>query len=204
MSTGAEWYTESEVDPIDDTRSAMALRVERPGQWTRSGRYRFLILKCKEPRPNEKPSLHAVIGWNISAKDLMHPVDAERLDASRTTTGMLTRFGDEQAQSWTYERVGTANEMFWTIPHDMDRFLRETRKATEVALRLEHGVAGTQTTVFDLTGSARVIDAMESGCKPPGQSRAPLNTRRQEDTTAPDRLIPPPSAPDTLLRDLER
>ena len=70
-----------------------------------------------------------------------------------------------------------------TFPHDMDRFLREAKRATEVALRLEHDVTGTQTTVFNLTGSARVINAMESGCELPSQPRTPLNTRRQEDAT---------------------
>ena len=30
-SAGAEWYTESETDPIDDTRSAVAVRAERSG-----------------------------------------------------------------------------------------------------------------------------------------------------------------------------
>ena len=85
--------------------------------------------------------------------------------------------------SWTYERVEKGNELFVTFPHDMDRFLREAKRATEVALRLEHDATGTQTTVFNLTGSVRVINAMESGCELPSQPRTPLNTRRQEDAT---------------------
>ena len=199
-SAGAEWYTESETDPVDDTRSAVAMRTERSGPWTRTGRYRLLILFCEQPRPNEKPSLHAAIAWNMTAEDLLNP-DADRQDASRTT-GMLTRFGDGQARSWTYERVDKGNELFVTFPHDMDRFLKEAKRATEVALRLEHDVTGTQTTVFNLTGSARVINAMESGCELPSQPRTPLNTRRQEDSTTligpaplsppPQRLLPPP------------
>ncbi len=55
----------------------------------------------------------------------------------------------------------------------MDRFLRVAKKATEVALRLEHDATGTITTVFDLMGSARVINAMESGCESLGQPRTP-------------------------------
>ena len=137
------------------------------------------MLSCKEPRPNEKPSLHAVITWNTTAGNLLDPVDTEWQDASRTTTEILTRFGDERAQSWTYDRVGTGNEMFATIPHDMDRFLKEAKKAGKVALRVEHDVTGTQTTVFDFTGSARVINAMESGCRSPSQPRTPGDTRRQ-------------------------
>ncbi|MDE0211217.1 MAG: hypothetical protein OXJ64_15200 [Boseongicola sp.] len=199
LSAGTDWHTEISTDPIDDTRSAIALRIERPGPWTRTGRYRLLILFCEEPRPKEKPSLYAVIAWNMSAEDLLNP-DANRQDASRTT-GMLTRFGDEQARRWTYERVEKGNELFVTFPHDMDRFLKEAKRAAEVALRVEHDVTGTQTTVFDLTGSARVIDAMQSGCELPDQPRTPqtLNARQQEDSTAPPppppvRLLPPPSS----------
>ena len=164
-SSGPEWYTTSSIDPIDDTRSAVALRLESPGQWTRAGRHRLLLLFCEEQRPNEKPDIRALVAWNISAEDFSKPVDAIRQDESRTTMGILTRFGDEQAQSWTYERVGKGKELFATIPHDMDHFLKEAKKATEVALRLENEVKDTQTTVFDLTGSARVIEAMESGCR---------------------------------------
>lgn len=58
--------------------------------------------------------------------------------------------------------------MFITISHDMDRFLKEARRVTEVALRVEHEMTGAETAVFDLTGSPRVIDAMEIGCKSPG------------------------------------
>ena len=190
-STGAEWYTESSTDPIDDTRSAIALRVERPGPWTRTGRYRLLILFCEEPRPKEKPALHAVVAWNMSAEDLLKPVDVERQEASRTTTEILTRFGDEQAQSWTYERVGTANEMFLTIPHEMDRFLREAKRATEVALRLEHDETGKETTVFDLTGSARVMNAMESGCKLLGPA---ANAAQHSAAGRPDKADQPSTA----------
>ncbi|MDE0241037.1 MAG: cell envelope integrity protein TolA [bacterium] len=180
-SSGHEWYTTSSIDPIDDTRSAVALRLERPGQWTRAGRHRLLLLFCKEQRPNEKPDLHAAVAWNLSAEDLSKPVDENRQDESRTTMGILTRFGDEQARSWTYERVGKGKELFVTIPLDRDRFLEETKRATEVAMRLEHEVKGTQTTVFDLAGSARVIKAMEGGCNSPSESRVPLNARRQQE-----------------------
>ena len=192
-SEGAEWYTQSSIDPIDDTRSAVALRLERPGEWTKAGRHRLLLLFCEEKRPNEKPDLHAAIAWNMSAEDLTKPVAVNRHDESRTMMGMLARFGDEQAQSWTYDRIGTGNELFVTLPHDMDRFLKEAKRATEVALRLEHEVEGVQTTVFDLTGSARVINAMESGCSSPSQPRTPLNAWRQE--VAPTPSSPPPSAP---------
>ena len=193
MSAGAEWYTENETDPIDDTRSAVAVRAERPGPWTRTGRYRLLILFCEEPRLNEKPSLYAAIVWNMAAKDLLN-LDANWQGASRTT-GMLTRFGDGQARRWTYDRVEKGNELFVTFPHDMDRFLREAKRAAEVALRVEHDVTGTQTTVFDLTGSTRVINAMESGCELASQPRTPLNTWWQEDSTtlfSPAPLLPPP------------
>ena len=193
-SADAEWYTTSSIDPIDDTRSAVALRLERPGQWTRAGRHRLLLLYCEEMRTNEKPDLHAAIAWNMSAENLSKPVEANRQDKSRTTMGILTRFGNEQAQSWTYERIETDNELFVTFPRDMDRFLKEAKRATEVALRLEHEVKGTQTTVFDLTGSARVIKAMESGCNSPSQPRTPLNARRQEAAPTPS-SPPPPSAP---------
>ena len=193
-STDAEWYTTSSIDPIDDTRSAIALRLERPGQWTRAGRHRLLLLFCEEKPPNEKPDLHAAIAWNMSAENLSKSVEENRYDESRTAMGILTRFGHEQAQSWTYERIGTGNELFVTIPHDMDRFLIEAKRANEVALRVEHEVKGTQTTVFDLAGSARVIKAMESGCNSPSKSRTPLNSRRQE--AAPTLSSPPPpSAP---------
>ena len=181
--------------PIDDTRSAVALRLERSGQWTRAGRHRLLLLFCEEQRPNEKPDLHAAIAWNMSAENLSKPVDANRDDESRTTMGILTRFGDEQARDWTYERVGKGNELFVTIPHDMDRFLKEAKRATEVALRVEHEVKGTQTTVFDLTGSARVIKAMEGGCNSPSQPPTPLNARRQE--AAPTTGTPPPPSTPT-------
>ncbi len=200
LSAGAEWYTESETDPIDDTRSVVALRLERPGQWTRTGRHRLLFLSCEEPRPNEEPSLQAVIAWNMTAGNLLDPVDVEWQDASPTTTEILTRFGDERAQNWTYDHVGTGNEMFATIPHDVDRFLTKAKRATEVALRVEHDVTGTQTTVFDLTGSARVIEAMENGCKSPGRppsKRKPRSPRKRKPKPAPDAF-------DTLLRDLER
>ena len=193
-SADAEWYTTSSIDPIDDTRSAFALRLESPGQWTRAGRHRLLLLSCKEKRPNEKPDIRAAIAWNMSAENFSKPVEANRQGESRTTTGILTRFGDEQAQSWTYERVWKGNELFVTFPHDMARFLEEAKRATEVALRLEHEVKGTQTTVFDLTGSARVIKAMESGCNSPSQPRSPLSARHQEATPTPS-SPPPPSAP---------
>ena len=179
---GGEWYTSSETDPIDDTRSALALRAESPGSWTRTGRYRLLGLFCKEPQAGEGPDLGAGIFWNVRMDDLLNP-DAEQQDATPRTTGILTRFGDEQARRWTYERIETGNEMFVTFPHDMDRFLREAKKATEVALRLEHDVTGTHTTVFDLTGSARVISAMESGCetpRPTGTLRVEAEKRKAE------------------------
>ena len=194
-SSGPEWYTRSSIDPIDDTRSVIALRLERPGQWTRAGRHRLLLLFCEERRLNEKPDLRAAVAWNMSAEDLSKPVDENRQDGSRTTMEILTRFGDEQARSWTYERVGKGNELFTTIPHDVDRFLKEAKRATEVALRLEHDVKGTQTTVFDLTGSARVIKSMESGCNPPSQPRTPLSARRQE--AAPTPSSPPPASAPT-------
>ena len=166
---GGEWYTSSETDPIDDTRSAFALRAESPGSWTRAGRYRLLGLFCEEPQAGEDPDLGAGIFWNVRMDDLLN-FDAEQQDATSRTTGILTRFGDEQARRWTYERVEAGNDMFVTFPHDMDRFLREAKKATEAALRLEHDVTGTHTTVFDLTGSARVINAMANGCETPRQT----------------------------------
>ena len=86
------------------------------------------------------------------------------------TMGMLTRFGDEQARKWWYERVEKGNELFVTIPHDMDRFLRESERASQVALRIEYEAKGTETTVFDLTGSARIINTMEMGCNSLGES----------------------------------
>ena len=193
-SEGGEWYSTSSIDPIDDTRSAVALRLERQGQWTRAGRHRLLLLFCEEQRPNEKPDLHAAIAWNLSAENLSRPVDANRDNESRKTMGILTRFGDEQARNWSYERVEKGDELFVTIPHDMDHFLREAKRATEVALRLEHEVKGTQTTVFDLTGSARLIEAMEGGCNSPSQPRTPLGARRQEAAPTPSTL-PPRSAP---------
>ena len=76
----------------------------------------------------------------------------------------------------------------------MNRFLEEAKRATEVALRVEHEVKGSQTTVFDLTGSARVIKAMEGGCNSPSQPRTPLNARRQEATPTTG-TPPPPSTP---------
>ena len=201
-SSGHEWYTESSIDPIDDTRSSVALRLERPGQWTRAGRDRLLLLFCKEQRPNEKPDLHAVVAWNMNAEDLSNLVDENRQDESRTTMGILTRFGDEQARSWTYERVRKGKELFVTIPLDIDRFLEEAKRATDVALRLEHEVKGTQTTVFDLAGSARVIKAMEGGCNSPGESRVPLNVRRQQEA-APTPSAEP-NAPAPLIGPLRR
>ncbi len=84
--------------------------------------------------------------------------------------GMLTRFGDEQARRWWYERVEKRNELFVTIPHDMDRFLRELERASQVALRIKYEAKGTETTVFDLTGSARIINTMEMGCNLLGES----------------------------------
>ena len=192
-SEGAEWHAQSSIDPIDDSRSAIAVRLERPGNWTRTGRPRLLLLFCDEKRPYEKPDVHAAIAWNISAENLSKLVEANREDVSRTTMGMLTRFGDEQAQSWTYERIGVGSELFVTLPRNMDRFLQEAKRTTEVALRLEHEMEGTQTTVFDLTGSARVIKAMESGCNLPSQPRTPLNARRQESTPTPS-SPPQPSA----------
>ena len=174
-SEGAEWYTESSIDPIDDTRSVVALRLERPGHWTRAERHRLMLLYCRERRPDEKPDLKAAIVWNIGAEDLSKPVDPNRDDESRATMEILTRFGDEPARSWTCERVAKGDELFGTIPLDMDRFLEETKRAAEVALRFEHEVKGTQTTVFDLAGSARLIKAMESGCNSPSESRETLN-----------------------------
>jgi len=189
-SEGAEWHAQSSIDPIDDTRSAVAVRLERPGKWTRAGRHRLLLLFCEEKRPNEKPDVHAAIAWNIN---LSKPVEANQQNLSRTTMGMLTRFGDEQAQSWTYERIGVGNELFVTLPHDMDRFLQEAKRTTEVALRHEHEVKGTETTVFNLTGSARVIKAMKSGCNLPSQPRTPLNAQRLKVTPTPS-SPPQPSA----------
>ena len=190
-SEGAQWYTTSSIDPIDDTRSAVALRLERPGQWTRTGRHRLLLLFCEEQRPNEKPDLHAAIAWNMSAENLSKPVDASRDDESRTTMGILTRFGDEQARSWTYERVGKGNELFVTIPRDMDRFVKLAERATKVALRVEHEVQGTQTTVFDLTGSARVIKAMQRGCNSPSEFLAGVDDEPRLDDAAPALLTGP-------------
>ena len=169
MDAGGEWYTSSETDPIDDIRSALALRAESPGSWTRTGRYRFLALFCEEPQAGEEPDLRAGIVWNVRMDDLSN-LDAEQQDATRRATGIITRFGDEEARRWTYERVETGSEMFVTFPHDMDRFLREAKEATKVALRLEHDVTGTHTTVFDLTGSAHIISAMANGCETPRQT----------------------------------
>ena len=169
INGGAEWYTESVTDPINDTRSATALRLERPGSWTRTGRYHLLYLSCEELRPNEEPNLNAAIIWGLTVEGLKSLPDEDR----QRRAEILTRFGDEQAQRWGYELVERGDELFVTFPHDMDRFLREAKKATEVALRLEDEMTGTHTTVFDLTGSAGVINAMENGCKSPGQSSTP-------------------------------
>ena len=188
-SEGAEWYTESNIDPIDDARSAVALRLERPGHWTRAGHHRLMLLYCREQRPNEKPDVKAAIVWNIGAEELSKPVDPNRDDESRATMEILTRFGDEPTRSWTYERVVKGDELFGTIPLDMDRFLEETKRAAKVALRFEHEVKGTQTTVFDLAGSARLIKDMESGCNSPNESREMLNARHQQEVAA-DALAP--------------
>ena len=169
MGAGSEWYTSSEIDPIDDTRSAFALRAESPGSWTRTGRYRLLALFCEEPQTGDEPDLRAGIVWNVRMDDLLS-LDAEQQAATRRATGIITRFGDEQARRWTYERIEMGTEMFVTFPHDMDRFLREAKKATKVALRLEHDVTGTHTTVFDLAGSAHIISAMANGCETPRQT----------------------------------
>ena len=194
INSGAEWYTESVTDPIDDTRSVTALRLERPGRWTRTGRYRLLYLSCEELRPHEKPSLSAAIAWDVTVEGIKDPPEAER----QRTTEILTRFGDGQAQRWQYELVETGNELFVTFPHDMDRFLKEAKKATEVALRLEDDVAGTYTTVFDLTGSARVINAMESGCESPSQSRTPqIQPPSRPAQDSPPRPAPSPRPSDT-------
>ena len=169
-SEGAQWYTTSSIDPIDDSRSAVALRTERPGQWSRAGRYRLLVLSCEQKRSKERPTLQALVAWNLSAEDLLEPVSLKRGGESRMRMGMLTRFGDEQARRWWYERVEKGNELFVTIPQDMDRFLRESERASQVALRIEYEAKGTETTVFDLTGSARIINTMEMGCNLLGES----------------------------------
>ncbi len=197
INSGADWYTESVIDPIDDTRSATALRLERAGPWTRTGRYRLLYLSCEELQPNEKPSLNAAIisiARGVTVEDIEDSPDVER----RRTTEILTRFGDEQAQRWEYELVEWGGELFAIFPHDMDRFLRAAKKATEVALRLEHDATGTITTVFDLMGSARVINAMESGCESPSQPRTPqIQPPSRPGHGSPPQPAPSPRSPNT-------
>ena len=66
---------------------------------------------------------------------------------------------------WTYRYAGLANKMFATVPEDMESFLREVARAPKIALRFEgEDSTGMQTTVFDLTGSARIIRRMAGGC----------------------------------------
>ena len=180
MSEGTEWYTDSMIDPIDDTRSAIALRAETRGSWTMTGRTRLLALFCEETQKGARPDLSVAIAWNLRMDDFLAPADAGQRGESHETE-IITRFGDAQAHSWTYERVGHSNGMFATWPYDMDRFLNEALDAPQIALRVENDVTGTHTTVFDLTGLTRVISAMEDGCaEPPDPPQMPQISQQQE------------------------
>ena len=180
MSEGTEWYTDSMIDPINDTRSALALRAETRGTWTMTGRTRLFALFCEERQQDARPDLSVAIVWNLRIDDFLAPADAGQRGESHETD-IITRFGDAQAHNWTYERVGHSNGMFATLPDDVDRFLNEARDAPQVALRIENDVTGTHTTVFDLTGLTRVISAMEGGCaEPPDPPQMPQISQQQE------------------------
>ena len=180
MSGGAEWYTDSTIDPINDTRSALALRAETRGTWTIPGRTRLFALFCEERQQDERPDLSVVILWNIRIEDVLAPAGAEQWGESQETE-IITRFGDAQAQSWTYGRARHGNGIFATSPYEVDRFLVEARDAPQIALRLENDVTGTHTTVFDLTGLTSVISAMEDGCaEPPDPLQMPQISQQQE------------------------
>ena len=180
MSEGTEWYTDSMIDPINDTRSALALRAETRGTWTMTGRTRLFALFCEERQQDARPDLSVAIVWNLRIDDFLAPADAGQRGESHETE-IITRFGDAQAHSWTYERVGHGNGMFAVWPYDVDRFLNEARDAPQIALRVENDVTGTHTTVFDLTGLTRVISAMEDGCaEPPDPPQMPQISQQQE------------------------
>ena len=163
MSEGAEWFTDSTIDPINDTRSALALRPERRGAWTTTGRTRLFALFCEERQRGASPDLGVAIAWNLRITDVLAPTEVEQTGDSQEVE-IITRFGNAQAHGWTYARVEHSNGMFVTYPNDMGRFLNEARDTPQVALRIEDDATGTHTTVFDLTGLARVISAMEGGC----------------------------------------
>ena len=180
MSEGAEWYTDSMIDPINDTRSALALRTETRGSWTMTGRTRLLALFCEETQKGARPDLSVAIVWNLRIDDVLAPVDADQSGESQETE-IITRFGEAQAHSWTYERVGHGNGMFATWPYDVDRFLNEARGAPQIALHVESDATGTHTTVFDLTRLTRVMSAMEGGCaEPPDPPQMPQISKQQE------------------------
>lgn len=66
---------------------------------------------------------------------------------------------------WTYRYAGLTDEMFASVPKDLESFLRVVARALEIELRFEREErAGMQTTVFDLTGSARLVRRVAGGC----------------------------------------
>ena len=193
MSEGAEWFTDSTIDPINDTRSALALRTETRGAWTTTGRTRLFALFCEERQRGASPDLRVAIAWNLRINDVLAPPDAEQTGESQDAE-ITTRFGDAQAHGWTYARVELSNGMFVTFPYDMERFLNEARGAPQVALRIEDDATGTHTTVFDLTGLARVISAMERGCAEPSDPpQVPQNSQQQERSPTSPTTSPEPT-----------
>ncbi|MDE0372648.1 MAG: TonB family protein [Rhodospirillales bacterium] len=168
---GDTWQVSSEVDPIHDTRSAVAMRLELPGPWQESGRGRLLVLRCEEGRPGERPDIQAQVVWNLTPEALSGgrsdlPVSAPaRMD-------LLTRFGDEAPQRLAYRSV-RFGDVVAAGPQDMDAFLSDVAHAPRLALRREAapGVAE-MTTVFDLTGSARLLARFAAGCDVAGEAAA--------------------------------
>ena len=87
MSEGAEWHTDSMIDPINDTRSALALRAETRGTWTMTGRTRFFALFCEERQQDARPDISVAIVWNLRIDDFS-------CSCGRGTKGRVTRDGD--------------------------------------------------------------------------------------------------------------
>ena len=181
---GDTWQVSSEVDPIHDTRSAFAMRLELPGPWQEDGRERLLVLRCEEGRPGERPGIQAWIVWNLTPEALSGggsdlPVSAPaRMD-------LLTRFGDEAPQRLAYRSV-RFGDVIAAGPQDMDAFLSDVARAPRLALRREAtpGVAE-QTTVFDLTGSARLLAHFAAGCGIGGEAAVPGRADTPESSPTP-------------------
>ena len=172
-----EWHTSTKIDPIDDTWSASALRAESFGPWQEAGRYRLLNLRCEETESGQAPDVYALILWNMTAEDVSNPRSS---DEPWRSVEILTRFGDEAPRKWTYRYAGLTDEMFATVPEDMESFLREAARAPKMALRFEgEERTGMQTTVFDLTGSARIIRRMAGGCAIDSEGRDREEDRRE-------------------------